>query len=103
MNGDQIQVEHKSTDERVEKQRLPEECWIWRRPDHHLEVNFTRPPDVHEAVKYMRVMSRQEVDKIAGEGVDVQQYINSLLRTIEGQKRHIASMQRRVEECRSDD
>ncbi len=53
--------------------------------------------------EYMRVLSRQEVDELAGEGVDTQQYINSLRRTIEGQRKHIASLERRCREYRGDD
>ena len=102
MNEPRPQSEEKRSgrDERSGADR----CWIWRDSFHYPKVSFTRPdPKVHPSVEYMRVLSRQEVDKIAGEGIDVQQYINSLLRTIEGQKRQIASMQRRVEECRTDD
>jgi len=41
----------------------------------------------------MRVLSRQEVEKLASsEGVDVMQMVNSQLRTIEGQRRHIARL-----------
>lgn len=64
-------------------------CWIWWDEEHRAQVSFTKPLPRHEAVEYMRVLSRQEVEKIAGEGIDVQQYINSLLRQIEGQRRHI--------------
>lgn len=89
-----------STDERHGAER----CWIWRNAFHEPCISSTRPdPKVHPSVEYMRVLSRQEVEKLAsGEGIDTQQYINSLLRTIEGQRKQIASMQRRVEECRSD-
>jgi hypothetical protein len=47
-----------------------------------------------QAVEFMRVLSRQEVDKLANdaEGVDAMQWINSLLRTIEGQRKHIARL-----------
>lgn len=80
----------------TEEQKLPERCWISFAPmgmdikgQRLLQVARSRPVMQPDAVEYMRVLSRQEVDKIAGEGVDVQQYINSLLRTIEGQRRHI--------------
>ncbi len=55
--------------------------------------------------EYMRVLSRQEVEKLANgaEGVDALQWINSLLRTIEGQRQHIALMSRRIEEYRDAD
>ena len=53
--------------------------------------------------EYMRILSREEIDELAGEGVDTQQYINSLMRTIEGQRKHIASLERRCREYRGDD
>lgn len=71
-------------------------CWIYRDGYHHAQVTFTKPDTrlYPTAVEYMRVLSRQEVEKLAGgEGVDTQQYINSLLRTIEGQRRHIRELQ----------
>ena len=70
-------------------------CWIYRDGYHYAQVTFTKPDTrlYPTAVEYMRVLSRQEVDKIAGEGIDVQQYINSLVRTIEGQRRHIERLQ----------
>lgn len=70
-------------------------CWIYRDGYHYAQVTFDKPDRrlYPTAVEYMRVLSRQEVDKIAGEGVDVQQYINSLLRTIEGLRRHIARLE----------
>jgi len=87
-----------------EDQRLPDQCWIWRRPDHHLEVNFTKPPDVHHAVKYMRVLSRDEVERqAADDGVDVQQMINSLRRTIEGQRREIRGLNEALRRKASDE
>lgn len=69
-------------------------CWIWwegREP----RVGFTKPLPRHNAVKYMRVLTREEVEKLANdrEGVDTQQYLNSLLRTIEGQRTHIAKLE----------
>jgi hypothetical protein len=79
-------------DERSDADR----CWIYRDGFHYAQVTFTKPDRrlYPNAVEYMRVLSRQEVDKIAGEGIDVQQYINSLLRTIEGQRRTIATLKR---------
>lgn len=69
-----------------------EYVWVWwegREP----RIGFTKPLPRHSAVKYMRVLTREEIDKLAGgEGVDTQQYINSLLRTIEGQRRHIGRL-----------
>ena len=76
---------------RTEDQRVGR-VWVWwegRDP----RIGFTKPLPRHQAVEYMRVLSREEVEKLAGgEGVDTQQYINSLLRTIEGQRRHIETL-----------
>lgn len=85
---------HPTEDQRGKDERSgADRCWIWRDSFHYPKVSFAKPdPKVHPSVEYMRVLSRQEVDKIAGEGVDVQQYINSLLRTIEGQRRHIGRL-----------
>jgi len=79
---------HPSEDQRVDR------VWVWwegREP----RIAFTKPLPRHNAVEYMRVLSRQEVEKLANdfEGVNVQQYINSLIRTIEGQRKHIAQLQ----------
>lgn len=69
-------------------------CWIWWDEQRHAQVSFTKPLPRHEAVEYMRVLSRKEVEKLANdEGVDVQQLLNSYRRTIEGQKRHIATLE----------
>lgn len=51
---------------------------------------FRERPKTIVAVEYMRVLSRQEVEKICGDGIDVQQYLTSLLQTIERQRREIA-------------
>lgn len=70
---------------------LPERVWLWH--DRGLQVSLEKPAMPHgQAIEFMRVLSRQEVDKLATEGVDTQQYINSLLRTIEGQRKHIARL-----------
>jgi len=75
-------------------------CWIYRDGYHYAQVSFTKPDTnlYPTAVEYMRVLSRQEVEKLANdfEGVNVQQYINSLRRTIEGQRRHIRELQSRI-------
>jgi hypothetical protein len=76
----------------VSERTVVDRVWIWPNERGGLCVSITKPPESH-AVEYMRVLSRHEVEKLAGEGVDVQQYINSLLRTIEGQRRHIARLQ----------
>lgn len=76
---------------RTEEKRVSR-VWVWwegREP----RMSFSKPLPRHQAVEYMRVLSREEVEKLAGgEGVDTQQYINSLLRTIEGQRRHIETL-----------
>lgn len=82
----------------LEKARIVEDrAWMWRDAEHVPHWSFTKPDAAVKSLEYMRVLSRQEVDKIAGEGVDVQQYINSLLRTIEGQRKHIANLEKTVE------
>ena len=81
-------------DERNGAERL----WIWRNAFHEPCVSFTKPdPKVHLSVEYMRVLSRQEMERLASvEGVNVQQMINSLHRTIDGQRKHIETLQRRI-------
>lgn len=76
---------NKSTDDRL---------WIWLEQSGLPRVSFVKPQAPIKADEYMRVLPRQEVEKLAsGEGVDVQQLLNSYRRTIEGQRRHIASLQ----------
>lgn len=77
--------------------RIPERVWIYCDALGGLMLARQKPITPH-AAEFMRVLSRQEVDKLAGgeEGVDRQQYVNSLLRTIEGQKKHIAHLQNRI-------
>ena len=85
------------TDERSGADR----CWIYRDGYHYAQVTFTKPDTrlYPTAVEYMRVLSRQEVEKLASdEGVDVMQMVNSLHRTVEGQRKHIADLQRKIEE-----
>ena len=89
---------HRTEDQQAKRDERTsaERCWIWRNAFHEPCVSFTKPdPKVHPSVEYMRVLSRQEVEKLANdfEGVNVQQYINSLMRTIEGQRKHIAQLQ----------
>jgi len=98
VNGEHTKpVEVRSEDQRVDR------VWVWwegREP----RIGFTKPLPRHNAVEYMRVLSREEVERqAADDGVDVQQLINSLRRTIEGQRHQIASMQRRIQETRGDD
>lgn len=73
-----------------------ERVWVFRDQSDVLRVKLTKPDPPYQGVEYMRVLSRQEVDKLATEGVDTQQYINSLLRTIEGQRKHITQLQGRL-------
>jgi hypothetical protein len=103
MNG-----EHKSAQcDRTEEKRTrwrderngAERCWIYRDGYHYAQVTFDRPDRrlYPNAVEYMRVLSRQEIEKIAGDGVDVMQMVNSLHRTVEGQWKHIAKLQKIIE------
>jgi hypothetical protein len=65
--------------------------WVWYDEHEFMHASFTKP--IHAAVEYMRVLSRAEVDKLASyEGVDTLQLINSLHRTIDGQRKHIARL-----------
>jgi hypothetical protein len=67
-----------------------ERVWIEKRPGGELRVTQGPRPSP-DAVEYMRVMARDEVEKLAfsEEGIDTQQLLNSYLRTIEGQRREI--------------
>ena len=69
-------------------------CWIWRDGYHYPQVSFTKPESHIKSVEYMRVMTRAEMEKAAGgeEGVDLMQMINSMQRTIEGQRKTINRM-----------
>jgi hypothetical protein len=81
-------------------------CWIWRDSAHYPQVALSRPdPRLYPtAVEYMRVMSRQEVEKLANsEGVDVMQMVNSQLRTIEGQRREIRRLNEALRRKASDE
>lgn len=74
-----------------ERKPAPERVWVGCDAIGGLMV-YPKRPEHGQAAEYMRVLSRQEVEKLAGDGVDVQQYLNSLLRTIEGQRRSIANL-----------
>ncbi len=79
----------------TENRGLPDRVWIGK-DDIGLLFYGVKRPEIGEPIEYMRVLSRKEVEKLASdwqEGADVQQYINSLVRTIEGQKRHIATLE----------
>lgn len=71
--------------------------WVWwegREP----KLGLTKPLSRHNALEYMRVLSQQEVEKLASdEGVDVMQMVNSLHRTIDRQRKHIAKLQTIIE------
>lgn len=74
----------------------PDRVWVGRDAIGGLMI-YPKMPDHRQAVEFMRVLSRAEVDKLASdrEGCDTQQYINSLVRTIEGQRKHIARLESR--------
>ena len=89
---------HTANSSRRDERSGAERCWIYRDSYHYPQVSFVKPGKHIQAVEYMRVMSRDEVERLGfGEdGVDAIQLINSLHRTIEGQRRHIASLQAKV-------
>jgi hypothetical protein len=92
-------VESRTEDRRTygERASMPEHVWVGRDAIGGLMV-YPKLPEHRQAVEYMRVLSREEVEKLAnGEGVAVQQYINSLVRQIEGQRRHIAELNKKLE------
>jgi hypothetical protein len=80
----------------------PDRVWVGRDAIGGLMI-YPKMPDHRQAVEYMRVLSRAEVDKLASyEGVDTLQLINSLHRTIDGQRKHIARLQRENREDSND-
>lgn len=86
-------------DQRLYSQRakLPDRVWVGKDAIGGLMI-YPRLPDHRQASEYMRVMTRQEVEEFAEslEGVDPMQLINSLNRTIEGQRKHIARLQEQL-------
>src|ERR1700753_2464034 len=68
-----------------------ERVWVWQEGETICAQTGIRPNS--EAIEYMRVLGRSEVEKLAGDGIDVQQYINSLLRQVEGQRKHIVQLE----------
>lgn len=74
--------------------KLPDRVWVGRDAIGGLMI-YWKCPEPGQAVEFMRVLSRKEVEKLASdaEGVDTQQLINSLHRTIDGQRRHIATLE----------
>lgn len=89
-----------SDEKRLDERSGAPRCWIWRDSYHYPQVAFSKPDSklYPTAVEYMRVLSRAEVEKLAfGEaGVDPMQLINSLHRTIDGQRREINSLKERL-------
>lgn len=102
MNGDSPKRESPLAEDR----RIPrdersgaERCWIWRDGYHYPQVSFSRPdPKARPSVEYMRVLSRDEVERLwqSQEGVDGMQLVNSLMRTLEGQRKHIRQLQEKL-------
>lgn len=89
--------EHSKPVESRTEEKAISRVWVWwegREP----RLGFTKPLPRHNAVEYMRVLSREEVEKLAAgeDGVDMTQLLNSHLRTIEGQRRHIAQLQEQL-------
>lgn len=76
---------------------VPERVWVARNTHGDLLI-YPRMPEHRQAVEFMRVLSRQEIEKLASdvEGVDTQQLLNSQQRTIEGQRKHIGILQERI-------
>lgn len=77
------------------EQKHVDRVWLWWE-GRELRADFAKPRLLNGvAVEYMRVLSRKEVEKLASdEGVDVMQMVNSLHRTVEGQRKHIARLLR---------
>jgi hypothetical protein len=93
-----------SNDKRLDERSGAERCWIWRDSYHYPQVAFSKPdPKVRPSVEYMRVLSRDEVEKLAysESGVDSMQLINSLHRTIDGQRREINRMRTEIEKYKA--
>lgn len=81
---------------------LPDRVWVGPDAIGGLMLYRTHP-EHWQALEYMRVLSREEVEKLANdEGVNMQQLLNSYRRTIEGQRREIARLNSRVEAARKD-
>jgi hypothetical protein len=91
--------EAQSNEQRKDERTGADRCWIWRDHMHYPQVAFTKPDRVHKAVEYMRVYSREEVERLADTeaGVDTQQLINSLYRTVDGQRREINRLKAKLE------
>ncbi len=90
---------HRTEDQRAKRDERSgaDQCWIYRDSYHYPQVTFTRPdPRIYPgAVEYMRVLTKGEVEKLLNseEGCDTRQYIKSLERQVEGQRKHIARLE----------
>ena len=84
----------------AQRAQLPERVWVGKDAIGGLMV-YPRMPDHRQASEYMRVLSRAEVEALAEslDGCDPMQLINSLNRTIEGQRKHIATLQGSVKKA----
>lgn len=84
----------------MNKPLLHDRLWLWYDSCHYPQVSFSKPDQIHEAVEYMRVLNRAEVERLgkSDEGVDVQQQLNSMQRTIDGQRKTINRMARESNE-----
>lgn len=93
------------TEKRLDERSGAARCWIWRDSYHYAQVSFSKPdPKLYPtAVEYMRVLSREEVEKLAFSeaGVEPMQLINSLHRTIDGQRREINRMRTEIEKYKA--
>ena len=79
---------------RTEEQKLPDRIWVGKADQNSLWA-LAEKPFALVGVEYMRVLSRQEVERLLNseEGCDTQQLLNSLYRQIEGQRLHIARLE----------
>lgn len=96
-----------STDKETIQQRLrhflPDRVWVGPDAIGGL-VLYRTHPEHWQALEYMRVLTRKEVEKLAeGEGVDVQQLVSSYRRTIEGQRREISRLNEALRKKISDE
>lgn len=83
------------TDQDRLRHLVPDRVWVGMDAIGGL-VLYRDQPAHRAAIEYMRVLSRQEVDRLYNEGVDVMQLVNSLHRQIEGQRKHINLLEQRI-------
>lgn len=89
---------HKSEDHRSYAQRagMPDRVWVGRDAIGGLLV-YPKSPDHGQAAEYMRLLTRQQLTKLAEtEGVELDAYATTLYRICESQQRHIAHLQERI-------